>query len=410
MERKKIVIVGGGPAALMAADVLAPHCQIDIYEKAKTIGRKFLVAGKGGFNLTNNLTGAALLQQYHPAGFMDACLEAFNTQATRDWLALLGIPTYIGSSGRVFPTPPTKPYEVLKALKNRLLSEGVVFHTQHLCTDFGQDELTFEHQGKSVSISFDYCIFALGGASWPVTGSDGSWAQMFARKEIKVLPFEASNCGVNIEWPDAFVQHHAGKPLKNIQLQIGNEVRRGEAMVTRYGLEGNAVYPLVPAVRQALANEVNPSLWIDLKPNNTPESLIEKVQTKPCTSKDYAQRFNLDSMELALVKNALDKNTFLDPLKFARALKQIPLYVHALRPVQEAISTVGGVDLQELNPDFSLRKYPRVYAIGEMLDWDAPTGGFLLQGCFAMGSYVGLGVLERGTTEKLGGTELHGEN
>jgi hypothetical protein len=399
MERKKIIIIGGGPAALMAADVLAPHCQVDIYEKAKTIGRKFLVAGKGGFNLSNSLTGPELLQQYRPTGFMDACLQAFDTEATRDWLAQLGIPTYIGSSGRVFPTPPTKPYEVLKALKNTLLSKGVVFHTQHLCTDFDQDALIIEHQGNSVSIPFDYCIFALGGGSWPVTGSDGSWVQMFVRKEINVLPFEASNCGVTIEWPEMFIQHHAGKPLKNIQLQIGNEVRRGEALVTRYGLEGNAVYPLVPAVRQALAQAAYPLLLLDLKPNNSFENLLEKANTNSCTSKDYAQRFNLDTMELALVKNALDKHTFLDPLKFARALKQVPLYVHALRPVQEAISTVGGLDLQELNPDFSLRKYPRVYAIGEMLDWDAPTGGFLLQGCFAMGHFVGVELQKKGSAE-----------
>jgi uncharacterized flavoprotein (TIGR03862 family) len=398
MERKKIIIIGGGPAALMAADVLARHCQVDIYEKAKTIGRKFLVAGKGGFNLSNSLTGPALLQQYHPAGFMDACLQAFDTEATRDWLAQLGIPTYVGTSGRVFPTPPIKPFEVLKALKNKLLSKGVLFHTQHTCVDFDQQQLSIDFQGHTSTIPFDYCIFALGGASWPVTGSDGSWTQMFTRKNINVMPFEASNCGIHIEWPEAFIRHHAGKPLKNIQLQIGIEVRRGEATITRYGLEGNAIYPLVPAIRQALNNAANPLLLLDLKPNNTLESLLEKAQIKPCTSKDYAQRFNLDTMELALVKNALDKNTFLDPLKFARALKQVPLYVHALRPVKEAISTVGGLDLQELNPDFSLRKYPQVYPIGEMLDWDAPTGGFLLQGCFSMGYFVGKSILTQAQT------------
>ncbi|MBL0129538.1 MAG: TIGR03862 family flavoprotein [Flavobacteriales bacterium] len=393
-ERKRIAIIGGGPAGLVAADALAPHHEVHVYEQGRSVGRKFLVAGQGGFNLTNSADGPALAAMYSPAGFLDEALGAFGSNAFREWLSELGIETYVGTSGRVFPTKGTKPVEVLNAMRARLLERGVHFHLEH--TFVGFDEHTnaiIEHDGQRSSLTADFTIFSLGGASWSVTGSTGKWSEHFAQLGIEVTPFLSSNCGVEVEWPGSFARDHAGKPLKNIAVSAGERSVIGEATITQHGLEGNAIYPVVPALRDAIANGTGALLYLDLKPNNTTDQLLQKIAGKE--PKNYAAALNLDRATMALLKAFTTKERFHSPFAFVQDVKGLQLTVNALRPIEEAISTVGGIPTTELAPDFSLKRYPRLFTVGEMVDWDAPTGGFLLQGCYSMGWYAAHAILER---------------
>lgn len=395
MTRKTIAIIGGGPAGLMAADVLSPFHDVHIYEKEKAVGQKFMVAGKGGLNITNGLKGNDLVSKYTPVNFLKDALLDFDSAAVCDWLLQMDIPTFEGSSGRVFPEKGITPADVLKRIKKKLISQGVEFHLKHTFTGFEGDKSIIFKSGRSkIPVQADYFIFALGGASWPVTGSTGEWRSVFEANDIHTLPFQSSNCGINILWPENIKSNHSGKPLKNIAVSVNQSYEKGEAVITEYGLEGNVIYPIVPEIRKMLAINGQAQLKLDLKPFNTKEQLLQKVAGKTSTkTKNYAEIFHLDSVQLAIIKAFTTKETFLSPEVFAESLKQIILPVTSLRPVEEAISTVGGIDLNEMNPDFSFKKRSNCFAIGEMLDWDAPTGGFLLQGSFSMGHWVARKIL-----------------
>lgn len=391
MDKKhlKVIIIGGGAAALMAADVLSQNAEVHIYEKGKTLGRKFLVAGKGGFNLTNAATGNELYDKYSPREFLYPALSAFDSNATRQWLEALGIPTFVGTSGRVFPEKGIKPIQVLQKIKDKLLSQSVQFHFGYEFISFSDDKRPIvQKDGIKENLKADKYIFALGGASWAVTGSTGDWRAAFEQIGVKTLPFRPSNCGVNVEWPELFKASYAGIPLKNIQLSCHDFTLKGEALITKYGLEGNVVYPAVPAIRASLIDDTKTFIHIDLKPNSTNAQLLAKVNQKSIRTKNYKYTFNLTKAELALAKQYAAKETFITPDLFALHLKNIPIPILSLRPIEEAISTVGGIDLNEVDSRFSLKKVPSVAVIGEMLDWDAPTGGFLLQACFSMGAFV----------------------
>jgi uncharacterized flavoprotein (TIGR03862 family) len=394
IKQRQIIIVGGGPAGLMAADVLSSVYTVSLYEKEKSIGKKFLLAGKGSFNITNCAEGEKLCNNYTPAGFMDNALSGFNTLAFRRWLSEIGIPTYAGSGGRVFPEG-IGPKEIFKLIKVKLENQGVQFHGEHEFVGFENKRIAFNNKGKNIICEPDYCFFALGGASWPGTGSTGSWRPAFESMGISTLPFQSSNCGIDISWPESVRTSHTGKPIKNIRLFSGISEANGEFVVTGYGMEGIAVYRMVPEIRNMLNAKVPAYIHVDFKPLNTTEQLLLKTQGKVVSTKDYGQFFNLSAVQLAVIKAFSDKNSFLSIDRFIGTIKNLVIPVDSLRPVEEAISTIGGIDTRELNPDFSLKKYPWIYTVGEMVDWDAPTGGFLLQGCFAMGHCAARSLLEK---------------
>ena len=385
MSRKEIAIIGGGPSAMIAADILSPYHNVTIYEKEKGIGQKFLVAGKGGFNLTNSLVGIELAAQYSPQEFMQSAILSFDSQSLREWFSDLGIETFVGTSGRVFPVKGTKPAEVLNKIKEKLLSQNVKIEQGYEFVGFDDERnAIINYRGESKLIIADFYIFALGGASWSITGSDGKWKKYFEDIGINTIPFEASNCGVNIKWDDHIIKNHAGKPLKNISVTVGESTRKGEAVITNYGLEGNVIYPLIPKIRELLNNKSKAEIVIDFKPDNSSDDLFKKVNNK-ISSKNYGEIFNLKREQLSIIKSFSTKEEFLSPESFVNKIKGLTIRVESLRDIDEAISTVGGIDLNELNKDFSLKKYLNIYCIGEMVNWDAPTGGFLLQGAFSMG-------------------------
>jgi len=396
MGRKRIIIVGGGPAGLMAADMLSSAHNVSLFDKEKSVGQKFLVAGKGGFNLTSNLKGEELTGKYSPAGFMNKALSEFDSSALRRWFSSMGIPTFAGSGGRVFPEKGIRPVDVLDKIKTKLLKQGIQFHLQHELAGFDNNRhITFKNQEQEITLEADYILFALGGASWPRTGSNGSWRTIFESMGIVTNPFQSSNCGINITWPEAVSLYHSGKPVKNIQLSVNDIKVPGEVLITAYGMEGSAVYQLIPAIRNMLNDNLSVTIYVDFKPSNTGEQLLRKTGGKNVRTNDYCRIFNLSAVQMAIIKSYTSRESFISLPEFINSIKQLAIPVDSLRPVAEAISTIGGIDLKEVNDDFSLKKYPWIYTFGEMLDWDAPTGGFLIQGCFSMGNYAAKSILAK---------------
>lgn len=386
----KVAIIGGGPAGLIAAYELSDRFQVDLYEGGRTVGRKFLVAGEGGLNITNSALGELLLDHYAPAGFLNSALSTFGPEALRHWLAELGIPTFVGSSGRVFPERGIKPAEVLKAITTALVAKGVRIHTEHRFLGFDEQVRPIvQHAEERSVIDAPRVLFALGGASWPKTGSTGEWVAHFEAIGVRSLPFRASNCGVEVAMSDA-LKLHAGKPLKNIAIRCGDRTIRGEATITEHGLEGNAIYPLIPDVRTALEAEGKAEIIIDLKPDLSEPQIEQKLQD--AAWKERMARLRLDRPSVALLKTFTPVMRYIDGSTLPHDVKHVHIPVHGLRPIDEAISTVGGIALDEVGEDLALKEHPHIFVAGEMLDWDAPTGGFLLQGAFSTGRWAAKGM------------------
>ena len=397
--KKTIAIIGGGASALALAAMLDENLfDITIYERQATLGRKFLVAGDGGFNLTHGEDLQALSTRYTVSSSINLShqniensLRNFTNSDTRDWLKSIGIDTFIGSSNRVFPTKGIKPIEVLNAILSVLKNKHIKLKTKCFWQGWNvQNELIMLQNGIETAIKADIVVFSLGGASWRKTGSDGAWTTHFEEKGVSTVPFQASNCAYKITWSNNFLLKAEGKSLKNIALSCSDKVKKGEVVVTKFGLEGGAIYALSPALRHQLNEHQKATIYMDLKPVLSVSDIINKLtekNNKPLTTL-LKEQLHLPDVAIALLKNQLTKDEFIHIPTLATLIKNIPLSIIAAAPIDEAISTVGGIPFSEVDEHFQLKKLPNHYAIGEMLDWDAPTGGYLLQACFSMGAYL----------------------
>lgn len=387
--KKTVSIIGGGPSALILAALL--DCQkfnVTIYEKNKTLGRKFLVAGKGGFNLTHSEPVTELIARYTPPHFLEKALLNFDNDDFRDWINTIGIPTYIGSSKRVYPERGIKPITVLNAILELLDKQGVAIRYQHTWTGWtSNDDLVFN---AITEIKSDYTIFALGGGSWKITGSDGTWLNLFERKSIPIVPFQSSNCAYRVEWPKDFISEHEGSPLKNIAISCLNKKQKGEVVITRFGLEGNAIYALSPQIREELESQQKAIVFLDMKPTLRSDDLLQKIKksTSRKTSETLQKEIKLSPAQIGLLKKYLSKETYLNPALLAQNIKKLSIEITGSGLLNDAISTTGGIQLNAVDENFQLKDKKSNYCIGEMLDWDAPTGGYLLQACFSMGMHL----------------------
>lgn len=385
-----IAIIGGGPAGLRAAEVAAAGgAAVTLFDAKPSVGRKFLVAGRGGLNLTHAEPDDRFATRYtgpgQPAAFWSELLAEFDATALRQWAADLGVETFAATSGRVYPRE-LKAAPLLRRWVQRLRAAGVKFALRHRWIGLrsgAQWELEFRVEGETRTIAADAVILALGGGSWPETGSDGSWVSALEKLGVAVAPLTPVNCGWEIAWPPAFLAQVEGQPLKNITVRAGEATAAGELLVTNYGLEGGALYQLGPALR-ALPE---PAIVIDFKPAHTVAQLVEKLGNCPRNFLAEARsRWRLSDPAFAILQHVSADQPFSSAAALARTTKGCPLRLKQPRPLAEAISSAGGICWSELDPSLMVRQLPGIFAAGEMIDWDAPTGGYLIQGCFATGT------------------------
>ena len=391
--KKTISIIGGGASALILGCELDPEkYTIGIYEKNTALARKFLVAGDGGLNLTHSEDEAKFILRYTPSEFLETSFKHFSNKDLVVWLNNLGIETFVGSSGRIFPKKDLKPIEVLNCLEEKIKNNHVTINFKHEWNGFlSNNELLFKTPAGNKQLQSDVVIFCLGGASWPVTGSKGDWITYFNAKGIKTIPFKASNCSFNINWPKEIIKSIEGKPLKNISITCANKVNAGEIVLTSFGIEGSGVYPLSPQIREELNKFGHAKIYIDLKPLLSSEDALKKItnsRSKLSYTENIVKQLNLNKTQIILLKSVMSKSDFLNPIKFVNNLKNLELLISSLGPIEDAISSVGGISLTEISEDFELKKIKNNFVIGEMLDYDAPTGGYLLQSCFSMGKHL----------------------
>ena len=401
-EGKTAAIIGGGPAGLIAAEVLArAGVAVTVYDQMPSLGRKFMMAGRGGLNLTHSEELSLFLARYGDIDpLLRKAIEAFPPAALRAWADSMGAATFVGSSGRVFPgTLKTSPR--LRTWLLRLGNLGVKTKLRHRWDGFDADgNLRFAADGKEVSVAPDVVVLALGGASWAKLGSDGKWADILAAQKIAISPLQPTNCGFTAAWSDVLLGFE-GTPLKRISLTFGERSVRGEAMITRDGLEGGAVYALSSPIRDAILKHGETTVTIDLLPDVALAKLGERLSAargKQSLSNFLRKATHLSPAALSLVREgALIKGLTLAALNgkdIAALIKSVPVKLTGVQPIATAISTAGGIRFSELDEGFMLKRYPGIFAAGEMLDWEAPTGGYLLQATFATGVAAARGAIE----------------
>jgi uncharacterized flavoprotein (TIGR03862 family) len=399
----KIAVIGAGPAGLMAAEVLAQGgACVTVYDAMASVGRKFLMAGRGGLNLTHSEALPAFLARYGAATpDLAEAIEAFPPDRLRQWSEALGQPTFVGSSGRVFPEA-FKASPLLRAWLRRLDSIAVQFALRHRWTGWEPDgRLSFQASDGKRVVEADATVLALGGASWPRLGSDGAWVELLAAQGVTISPLRSANCGFTAAWSDIFRDRFEGHPLKGVALSSGSHSVRGEAIITRAGIEGGAIYALSADLREAIGSSGQATLRIALRPDLEINDLIARLSAprgKQSFSNWLRKAANLSPVAIGLLQEATIASgsplSSLSPAGLAELINAVPVTLNGIAPIARAISTAGGIPFDELDSDFMLRRLPGVFAAGEMLDWEAPTGGYLLQASFATGAAAGKGVLK----------------
>jgi uncharacterized flavoprotein (TIGR03862 family) len=412
----RVAVIGGGPAGLMAAEILAAGgADVDLFDAMPSVGRKFLLAGKGGLNLTHSEPMEQFLERYGARrGNLEGMLKQFGPAELRDWAKGLGVDTFIGSSARVFPID-LKAAPLLRAWLHRLRVSGVKFHMRHRWLGWSgpaspRQTMRFETPEGEREFSFDAVVLALGGGSWSRLGSDGAWAPLLAERGVDVAPLQPSNCGFDVAsadgtadagWTEHFQTRFAGQPLKNVALSIeavdGNKLHQaGEFVITEGGVEGSLVYALSGPARDTIAATGKAVVHIDLLPGRSAEFVREEV-ARPRGSRSLSthlkSRLGIDGVKAALLHELLPREVIGDPAQLAAAIKALPLTLIAARPIDEAISSAGGVRFEALDGGMMVESMPGLFCAGEMLDWEAPTGGYLLTACFASGVAAGRGAL-----------------
>ncbi|WP_366300596.1 TIGR03862 family flavoprotein [Pseudomonas atacamensis] len=396
-----VAIIGGGPAGLMAAEVLSQAgIRVDVFDGMPSVGRKFLLAGVGGMNITHSEAYPAFLSRYaERAPQIAPLLRAFDADALCQWIHELGIETFIGSSGRVFPTD-MKAAPLLRAWLKRLRDSGVVIHTRHRWLGWdASGALRIASPQGEISVNPDATLLALGGGSWSRLGSDGAWMLPLEQRGVDLAPLQPSNCGFEVQaWSELMVSKFAGAPLKNIAIGLNDDIPRlGECVITTTGIEGSLIYALSAPIREEINRYGAAVIHIDLLPGR-PVDKLQAALSKPRGSRSMAKHLHsqvgIDGVKAALLRELTDAETFADPALLARAIKALPLTLVKTRPLDEAISSAGGVRFEAMDERLMLKALPGVFCAGEMLDWEAPTGGYLLTGCFASGRAAGLGIVQ----------------
>jgi len=389
----RVAVIGGGPAGLMAAEVArAGGADVQLYERLGSVGRKFLVAGKGGLNLTHGESAETFAGRYGARRQeVGRWLAQFDAAAIRDWARGLGVETFVGSSGRVFPRD-LKAAPLLRGWVRRLRASGVGFHVQHRWLGWSDD--------GALRAVVDAVVLALGGGSWPVLGSDGSWVPVLADRGVAITPLEPSNCGFDVAWSEHFSQRHAGHPLKPVIVEWSDDQGRilrqqGEFVVTATGVEGSLIYALSGPLRDAIKAHGSAQIRLDLAPGRDAQRLagdLARSRGSRSTSEHWRRHAGIDGVKAGLLHEVLSKAQLQDSALVARTLKALPLTLTKARPIAEAISSAGGATFAAFDESLMLRKVPGVFCAGEMIDWEAPTGGYLLTACFASGRIAGAGA------------------
>jgi len=391
LSSKQVAVIGGGPAGLMAAEAMAQAgLRVQVFERMPSLGRKLLMAGRGGLNITHSEPLERFRARYgEAASWLAPHLDAFPPSALVEWCAALGQETFVGSSGRVFPKA-MKASPLLRAWLNRLDGLGVRVSLRSEWRGWDADGALVFANGNSFKA--DATVLALGGASWPRLGADGGWTALLP--EIEIAQLKPANCGFSVNWSDIFLNQHAGAPLKRIALNFNDETLRGEAVITSEGIEGGAIYALSARLREAIARDGEAKLFVDLRPDMTRDELSEKLDgpRRGATLSNFLRKSaNLPPVAVGLVQEALHEGA--GGMKLSALVKAVPLRLTAPFGLARAISTAGGIALGELDDGLMLRQRPGVFVAGEMLDWEAPTGGYLLQACFATGRSAGQGAV-----------------
>lgn len=395
---KNFIVIGGGPAGLMGAEVLsAAGHRVTVFERMPSVGRKLLIAGRGGLNLTHSEPIERFAARYgSQRQWLQPMIEAFPPSALIAWAEGLGQATFVGSSGRVFPKA-LKASPLLRAWLKRLADQGVEIRTRHEWLGWSEGgDWRFHADGRDFSVKADAALLALGGASWPRLGANGAWMGLLTEAGVGVAPFSPANCGVNIPWTEHFRSRFEGAPLQGASFAFGGVVVRGEAVVTRYGVEGGPVYALSAALRDAIARDGSVELSIDLRPEMNVGVLaakLGKARAGETLANFLRKTVSLAPVGVNLLREAFGGGIATEPVALARQIKSVGLKVTGTQGLERAISSAGGILASEVDGRMMLKKLPGVHVAGEMLDWEAPTGGYLLQACFASGVAAAGGML-----------------